>query len=143
LVAVIRLLIIPLLISAGSRRCIWRIVTPLLINRPLLLRPDVLALVVVAANILRLPCFANDLANRARRESFARSALDGIHAGTSIGKHGSLTAIKIHWLAMKVFDDRGPIDNRCVIHHEITPAMEVIPETVHVTEGKERRREDG
>ena len=134
LVAVIRLLIIPLLISAGRRQCV---VTPLLIDRPLLVRPGVSALVVVAADILRLPCFANDLANRARRESFARGALDGIHAGTSIGKYGSLMAIKINRLAVKIFDDRGPINDRGVIHYEITPAMEIIPETVHITEGEE------
>lgn len=52
LIAIVRLLIIPLLISAGR----WRgIIAPLLFDRPLLVRPGVLALIVVVAKVRRLP----------------------------------------------------------------------------------------
>ena len=104
---VIRLLISALLIPArGSGRL------------AALIRGALVALrIVIVSHSIRTRRLAYHVAHGTRREIFAGSPLNRVHARASIGINCSLVPVKIHRLTLEIFDHLRAINDCGVVHN--------------------------
>jgi hypothetical protein len=94
-------------------------------------------LTFVSAHIFRTMLLLDYVSDRTRREFLAGGALNRVNARAAVREDRPLAAVKINGLTLKILNYASAIDNRRVVHDEITPAAEVIMEMVDVAKYEE------
>lgn len=132
------LLVIALPLSSRRGRCFF----PLFVIGALVEALLVLAALIVAG-IFRTMRFIINVPDGLGSELPAGCALDRVHARAPVFENSPLMAVYVHTVAVEVVHHASAIDDRCIVHNEVTAAVEMIPEMVHITENEERWRQHG